>query len=104
MQIFVRPLVTGKLVTWTLDVDGSTTVDSIMEIVQQRLGIPPNRQRLICGGDQLENGRTLADYKVREYSTIYLILRMGGGHCEVCGPKAQSPHSGTQVQSEDDKA
>ena len=71
MQIFVKTL-TGK--TITLAVEAGDTVAAVKQMIFEQEGIPPDQQRLIFSGKQLEDSRTMSDYRVEADATLHLVL------------------------------
>merc|ERR1719232_2423131 len=76
MQLFVKTL-TGKTVT--IEVEEGESIEDVKAKISEKEGIPPEQQRLIFGGQQLQDGKTIDDYDVGDDATLHLVLRLRGG-------------------------
>jgi len=76
-QLFVKTL-TGKTVT--IEVEEGESIEDVKAKIAEKEGIPPEQQRLIFGGQQLQDAKTLEDYDVGDDATLHLVLRLRGGN------------------------
>uniref|UniRef100_A0A671E100 Ubiquitin-like protein NEDD8 n=1 Tax=Rhinolophus ferrumequinum TaxID=59479 RepID=A0A671E100_RHIFE len=68
---------TGKEIE--IDIEPTDKVERIKERVEEKEGIPPQQQRLIYSGKQMNDEKTAADYKILGGSVLHLVLALRGG-------------------------
>ena len=78
VQIFVKCLNN----TITLNVESSDSIENIKSIIQYKVNIPSNQLKLVFASKQLENDKTIGDYKIENDSTIDGIFGILGGGIE----------------------
>ena len=94
MLVTVKTL-TGK--SFAVDVFPTSAVEQLMSKIQDKEGIPPDQQRIVFKGKQLDVGHRLEEYGITNESVVHLVLRLRGGVPEV-RPDTQGRRKPTSPQ------
>jgi ubiquitin-large subunit ribosomal protein L40e len=76
VQVFIKVATTMATITLSVYLEG--TVEDLKYALDEKIGLPPDQARIIYAGRQLEDGRTLAYYKIQKESTMFLVPRLHG--------------------------
>jgi len=76
-QFFVKTIM-GKTITLEATDSGRTTILHVKKMIEAKEHYSTADMRLIYSGKQLEDGRTLADYRIAHEATLHLIQQMRG--------------------------
>eukprot|EP00419_Tripos_fusus_P051959 CAMPEP_0172828748 /NCGR_PEP_ID=MMETSP1075-20121228/21052_1 /TAXON_ID=2916 /ORGANISM="Ceratium fusus, Strain PA161109" /LENGTH=300 /DNA_ID=CAMNT_0013670777 /DNA_START=86 /DNA_END=985 /DNA_ORIENTATION=- len=96
MHIFVKTL-SGQ--TFDFDVEAFDSVAALQALIEEKEGIPVDRQRIVFAGKQLEAQRTFSDYCIQKESTLHLVIREQGGGSTVPAKGGFVPKAYTLQQS-----
>ena len=77
-HIFLKAL--DGVILYISSLDPHTTIEELKLEIMKINGIPPDAQRLLYAGKQLEDGRTISDYNIGlpGGTTLYLVYRLRG--------------------------
>ena len=65
---------TGK--SYKVNASDFKTIADLKQNISEKIGFSVDQQRLIFGGNQLEDDRTLNDYNIKNGSVVHVVLRI----------------------------
>ena len=88
IELYVKTL-TGNVVTY--NIDPNATIENLKSVIQDAEGIPPDQQRLIFSGKQLEDRRLLSNYGIKDECTLHSVRLLRGGQISILDPSSIDP-------------